>query len=66
MEVGAWGQACGQFCLGSRMKEESEELFGSPVVKTPPSKAGDVSSAPSWGIKFPHAARDDQKDSLFF
>ena len=60
------GKHVGSYCLGSTMEEESGELFGSPVVKTPPSNAGDVRSAPGWGIEVPHAARDDQKDPLFF
>ena len=30
---------------------------GAPVVKTPPSSAGDVGSIPGWGTKIPHAAQ---------
>ena len=29
---------------------------GGPVVKNPPSNAGDVGSIPGWGTKIPHAA----------
>ena len=29
---------------------------GGPVVKNPPSNAGDVGSIPGWGTKMPHAA----------
>ena len=60
------GKHVGSCCLGSTMEEKSGELFGSPVVKTPPSNARDVSSAPGGGIEVPHAAKDDQKDPLFF
>ena len=28
---------------------------GGPVVKTPPSNAGDTGSCPGWGAKIPHA-----------
>ena len=28
---------------------------GGPVVKNPPSNAGDVGSIPGWGAKIPHA-----------
>ena len=28
---------------------------GGPVVKNPPSKAGDAGSIPDWGTKIPHA-----------
>ena len=28
----------------------------SPVVKNPPSNAGDVGSIPGWGTKIPHAS----------
>ena len=28
---------------------------GGPVVKNPPSNAGDVGSIPDWGTKIPHA-----------
>ena len=28
---------------------------GGPVVKNPPSNAGDVGSIPGWGTKIPHA-----------
>ena len=28
---------------------------GGPVVKIPPSNAGDTGSVPGWGIKIPHA-----------
>ena len=29
---------------------------GGPVVKNPPSNAGDAGSIPGWGTKIPHAA----------
>ena len=32
------------------------EFSGVPVVKNPPSNAGDAGSIPGWGTKIPHAA----------
>ena len=32
------------------------DLRGGPVVKNPPSNAGDVGLIPGWGTKIPHAA----------
>ena len=39
-----------QFKLGS-----SGHFPGGPVVKNPPSNAGDRGSIPGWGTKIPHA-----------
>ena len=33
---------------------ERRDFPGSPVVKNPPSSAGDVGSIPGWGIQIPH------------
>ena len=35
---------------------EERDFPGGPVVKNPPSNAGDVGSIPGWGTKIPHAA----------
>ena len=32
------------------------DFTGGPVVKNPPSNAGDAGSTPGWGTKIPHAA----------
>ena len=34
----------------------SGDFPGGPVVKNPPSNAGDVGSIPGWGTKIPHDA----------
>ena len=36
-------------------RKKSKDFPGGPVVKNPPSNAGDASSIPSGGIKIPHA-----------
>ena len=36
--------------------KSSWDFPGGPVVKNPPSNAGDVGSIPGWGTKIPHAA----------
>ena len=33
----------------------TKDLPGGPVVKNPPSNAGDMGSIPGWGTKMPHA-----------
>ena len=33
----------------------SRDFPGGPVVKNPPSNAGDIGSIPGWGTKIPHA-----------
>ena len=37
-------------------KQEVGDFPGGPVVKNPPSNAGDVDSIPGRGTKIPHAA----------
>ena len=32
------------------------DFLSRPVVKNPPSNAGDAGSIPGWGTRFPHAA----------
>ena len=34
----------------------SRDFLGGPVVKSPPSSAGDAGSIPGWGTKIPHSA----------
>ena len=34
---------------------EARDFPGGPVVKNPPSNAGDKGSIPGWGTKIPHA-----------
>ena len=36
--------------------QETRDFFGSPMVKTSPSNAGDVGSTPAWGTKIPYAS----------
>ena len=43
-------------CLVSTIKKISGDFPGGPVVKNPPSNAGDAGSIPGWGTKIPHAA----------
>ena len=44
-------------CLaqGVMYEVEARNLPGGPVVKNPPSNAGDKGSIPGWGTKIPHA-----------
>ena len=49
------------FCLwilisSLRRKKTLRDIPGGPVVKNPPSNAGDTGSIPGWGTKIPHAA----------
>ena len=37
-------------------KESYKDFPGSPMVKNPPSHAGDMGSIPSWETKIPHAS----------
>ena len=37
-------------------KSNERDFPGGPVVKNPPSNAGDTGSIPGWGTKIPHAA----------
>ena len=37
--------------------KQNRDVPGSPVVKTSPSNAGDVSSIPGWGAKIPHTSQ---------
>ena len=37
------------------IKEKIWDFPGGPVVKNPPSNAGDAGSIPGWGTKIPHA-----------
>ena len=37
--------------------QETRDFFGSPVVKTSPTNAGDVGSAPAWGTQIPYASQ---------
>ena len=39
------------------LKTQRRDFPGGPVVKNPPSNAGDVGSTPGGGTKVPHAAR---------
>ena len=39
----------------SELKRNEREFPGGPVVKNPPSNAGDVGSIPGGGTKIPHA-----------
>ena len=36
-------------------KKMMRDFPGGPVVKSPPSNAGDAGSIPGWGTKIPHA-----------
>ena len=47
---------------GQKKKTKQKRDFpGGPVVKNPPSNAGEVGSIPGQGTKIPHAARRGQK-----
>ena len=39
------------------IKRSLRDFPGGPVVKNPPSNAGDMGSIPGWGIKIPCASR---------
>ena len=41
--------------VGKKIKE-IWDFPGGPVVKNPPSSAGDAGSIPGWGTKIPHTA----------
>ena len=41
---------------GTLKVPQSRDFPGGPVVKNPPSNAGNVGSIPGWGTKIPHAA----------
>ena len=44
------------FCTKDTMKKNEDRDFpGGPMVKNPPSKAGDTGLIPGWGTKIPHA-----------
>ena len=38
-----------------RLKLLGRDFPGGPVVRSPPSNAGDAGSIPSWGTRVPHA-----------
>ena len=39
-----------------KKKKKKRDFPGGPVVKNPPSSAGDAGLIPGWGTKIPHAA----------
>ena len=52
---GSYG--CGQTWFSTRPKLPANQDFPSgPMVKNPPSKAGEAGLTPGWGSKVPHAA----------
>ena len=50
-------QPCNGILFGHEKKWSTRDFPGGPVVKNPPSNAGDAGSIPDRGPKIPHAVR---------